>query len=394
MTSFPPSHRRPRLPHLPHLPHTSPLAAGRPAPPVTACSLEHRITNAVLLVGSFVSAFATVLNPWLGLPHETTVLTAVGAVGYAALYVWSERRERFTAPAVIALSLLALVYYPVLWLTNAGLDGGIHFIGLIGLIATTCTLSGWRRHALWALFAAVTVALFAGEYLGWIAVEPYDTRLARFADVFVSFVIAAIALVAFVAIQRQHYHQERERGLAYSQALAESHEELERALREIDQLSRTDPLTQLPNRRHFNERLASRLTEAERYQRPLSVALFDIDHFKAINDRHGHAGGDTVLVELARRIQADVRSTDLVARWGGEEFVMLLPETDAEGARIAGERIRAAVAGHPFGCGIDVTISMGLATHRPGDTLESLIGRADAATYRAKQGGRNQVMAA
>ncbi|MFP5218843.1 MAG: diguanylate cyclase, partial [Actinomycetes bacterium] len=152
--------------------------------------------------------------------------------------------------------------------------------------------------------------------------------------------------------------------------------------RDVSRLAVTDGLTGLANYRSFTETIGREIERASRFGRPVGLLLLDIDHFKEVNDTHGHQRGDAVLVELARRIEAQVRDVDTVARYGGEELVVVLPETDEEGAELAAERIRAAVAGQPFGGAgqepVAVTVSIGVAVHRPqGGTAASLLRRAD-----------------
>jgi diguanylate cyclase (GGDEF)-like protein len=174
--------------------------------------------------------------------------------------------------------------------------------------------------------------------------------------------------------------------------------ELERAYAEVERLARTDPLTGLANRRHFMEALELEVERSERYHRPLSLISLDMDHFKEVNDTHGHGAGDEVLKEAAQVLRSVCRDVDLPARLGGEELALLLPETDAAGARIVAERIRERIAagahtslnGQPF----RVTASLGVATAREESTGEALLQAADQALYRAKDAGRNQVVAA
>ena len=150
----------------------------------------------------------------------------------------------------------------------------------------------------------------------------------------------------------------------------------------------TDLLTGLPNRRTFTDRLAAEMARARRFDRPLALVLFDIDHFKAVNDTHGHLVGDRVLAALARVVGAEARGEEMIARIGGEEFAMLLPETDARGAVSAAERLRVAVADARLE-DVGVTISLGVDDMRAGDGPDDLVVRADQALYRAKAGGRN-----
>ncbi len=149
---------------------------------------------------------------------------------------------------------------------------------------------------------------------------------------------------------------------------------------------RTDPLTGVSNRRALDDSLSTMFAMMQRYGNRFSVAMFDIDHFKMLNDAHGHLYGDQVLQELARLLDDCVRETDIVARYGGEEFVVLMPETDLPAAAHFSERMRRAVQEN-----LDVTISGGVAMATDGDSPRTLLTRADSALYRAKASGRNLV---
>jgi diguanylate cyclase len=158
--------------------------------------------------------------------------------------------------------------------------------------------------------------------------------------------------------------------------------------------SMTDPLTGLPNRREFNDRLAERMSAWNRRKDPFTLMLLDVDHFKRLNDQHGHLVGDRVLAGIGKALRSSVRREDAVARYGGEEFAVLLPSTTLEQAARAAQNVRDAIArvtvehnGRP----ISVTASGGLAMIQNREESESLIQRADAALYAAKAAGRNRV---
>jgi diguanylate cyclase (GGDEF)-like protein len=157
--------------------------------------------------------------------------------------------------------------------------------------------------------------------------------------------------------------------------------------------ARTDPLTGLANRRYFDERLARETELANRHMRALSVMLVDVDHFKAINDRFGHATGDRVLVNLADSLRAVMRSGDLLARHGGDEMAMILPDCGAEEAADVVERMLAAIAeDRSLARRHGVSVSAGVAAHTPGQSADDLLRCADQALYRAKDEGRDQVV--
>lgn len=166
---------------------------------------------------------------------------------------------------------------------------------------------------------------------------------------------------------------------------------------EIARLVITDALTGLPNRRALIDFLGRELARASRHGSPMSLVMFDIDHFKAINDRLGHLAGDCILRDLAARLRGAIRAEDVLARYGGEEFALALPDCGSdEAARIA-ERLRVLVSGEPFAYGdqrVRVTISLGVATAAHGELPPpSLILRADRNLYRAKQEGRDRYVA-
>ncbi len=169
-------------------------------------------------------------------------------------------------------------------------------------------------------------------------------------------------------------------------------------LEQVQRLAITDELTGLHNRRHFFELAEREFERASRYGRPLSAVMLDIDHFKRVNDTHGHAVGDQVLQALAARFRANVRDIDLLGRYGGEEFIALLPEVGLESARVAAERLRQSVAETPIGTAagpLSVTVSLGVASAAPDcPDLPTLLRLADEALYAAKKAGRNRVCCA
>lgn len=165
---------------------------------------------------------------------------------------------------------------------------------------------------------------------------------------------------------------------------------------ETQRLATVDALTGLRNRRVFVEATVREVARTQRYGDPLTVILLDIDHFKQVNDTFGHAAGDVVLAAVGQTMATTARTTDLCARFGGEEFIIALTATGPDGGVLAAERLRAAVEALELhaanGTRVHVTASFGVATCRRGDSLESLIDRADRAMYAAKSGGRNRVV--
>jgi diguanylate cyclase (GGDEF)-like protein len=201
-------------------------------------------------------------------------------------------------------------------------------------------------------------------------------------------VVLLTALVSAAVLARQ--------ALAHRQ-LALVHDQLREVNGELAALATTDALTGMPNHRTVTAMLDQELERSRRHDRRLSVVFLDLDRFKALNDTRGHAAGDIALQQLGGIIRPTLRAGGVIGRWGGEEFVVVLPDTDEPEARIAAERMRVAVAEHlfPIDEGVRVTASIGVATF-PGDgqTRSELVHAADAAMYAAKRGGRNRTLAA
>jgi diguanylate cyclase (GGDEF)-like protein len=167
-----------------------------------------------------------------------------------------------------------------------------------------------------------------------------------------------------------------------------------RRFREARQLADLDALTNLHNRRYFHETLAREATRAHRYDRRLSLVVFDIDDFKAINDRIGHLSGDAVLASVAERVQSAVRGADIACRVGGDEFAVILPESTIEDAEQLYKRVQFAVASRPLGPFERIRLSAGIAELRPEDDAKTFFERADEALYGAKESGKGRFNAA
>ncbi len=179
--------------------------------------------------------------------------------------------------------------------------------------------------------------------------------------------------------------------------LSEQREELGRALAQLQAIATRDELTGLPNRRQMQALMDQELLRSLRHHHDFCIALLDLDHFKCVNDEHGHAAGDAVLRAFAQAGQAALRATDVLARWGGEEFVVLLPDTSMPPALGGMERLRQQIAALRIDAGagapLSVTVSIGLTGHRRNDSLAQTLKRADQLLYQAKAEGRNRICA-
>ncbi|MCP5102246.1 MAG: diguanylate cyclase [bacterium] len=187
--------------------------------------------------------------------------------------------------------------------------------------------------------------------------------------------------------------------LSANEQIEKQKEELSKAYDKLDRIARMDPLTQLSNRRDFLEKFQDEIHRLQRYGKPFSVVLGDIDHFKTINDSFGHDCGDNVLVSVAKIIKSAVRKLDVVGRWGGEEFILLLPEAPMAGGKVVAEGIRRKVESESFCCkdspdAILVTMTFGVSEFDGTDDIDGCIKKADEALYAGKRTGRNRVVLA
>ena len=202
--------------------------------------------------------------------------------------------------------------------------------------------------------------------------------------------ISGIVITLLVTMMALFYLFGREQGVR-DRIQMDRQAELQELARTLRFRASTDPLTGLYNRAKFDETLASEIAQSQRYKSSLALIMFDVDHFKRVNDVHGHQVGDDVLVRLSKIVAARIRRTDLLARWGGEEFVILVPGMDGQTAYQAAEKLKEVIAESAFDAIGTMSCSFGVTQYRDGDSGESLVLRADNALYRAKTNGRNRV---
>ena len=168
----------------------------------------------------------------------------------------------------------------------------------------------------------------------------------------------------------------------------------EREARILARMANTDLLTEVYNRRRIEEILGAELADLTDPDATFGLILCDIDHFKSVNDRHGHLAGDQVLIEMTRLLRAQLRKGDSLGRWGGEEFMIVCPRIDRGGIEQTAEKLRLGIAEHEFPIVGTATASFGATLARPGESMNALVARADSALYAAKESGRNRVHSA
>jgi len=320
---------------------------------------RRRMTVGLLVLGAVVASSFAVANwmrqTWAGVVADLVILCMVGLGWYLGL-----RKGWY---AVIAVMLALGVVAPALAF-GASQPLQLYFWPIVAP-PMIFFLAGMR------LGAVINAGLFALVFVMMWVTPP--THVLRWPQITV---LGSLVLAVGFAMLYEHLRSSYERRLR--------------------ELSSIDVLTGLANRRRFFEALEHELPRARRYEQPLSVALFDIDRFKAVNDSRGHAAGDRALRDVGAVVQRQIRAADLVARLGGDEFAVLLPQIGLGepegGAEALGERLRAAVADASMEAG--VTISVGVAALDEDESAEALLSRADAALYQAKREGRDRVCVA
>ena len=342
---------------------------------------------AALLMVCCLVVMNSVAAAGLASTAEVRVWTACSVLGLIAVYAairsgWS---RRFKDPALTLAQILYAITCCAAAFVIAGPARGVTLpilaiilmFGIFGL--TTRQMLGVLVYSLVAFGVASGVVAARDE-------PDYPTVVAA---AYVGMVVVVLLSSTFLTTRVQSTREHLRRQKA----------ELAQALEQIRQLATHDDLTGLLNRRAMLDRMQLEQRRSLRSGSPLLIAQLDIDHFKAVNDTHGHAAGDLVLQSFADTVRRNVRDTDVLARWGGEEFVLLLCATPAADAVTLMERLRQAVQAMQVpvaqgGQPITVTVSIGLARHAPADPLAGTLERADRALYAAKAGGRNRVVPA
>ncbi len=271
-------------------------------------------------------------------------------------------------------------------------------LALLVCCATLWALSaGWMGSSLSLTILQVALVILATA-LGWAMLSRMmelrkDTEAAQRAQLAVV-ASQASTLEALVTLRNAEL-SERLRELSEARQTSElANQSLQRALDQVEQAASTDRLTGAWNRRRFEEAVLPEIALAQRRRNPLSLLMFDLDHFKRVNDTYGHGAGDTVLAGTAQTVRMHLRASDSLVRWGGEEFLVMTPATRLEGALGLAEKLRAAVEAIDFPGVGRVTMSLGVSEYAIGEGLKEWIERTDQALYRAKGEGRNRTIAA
>ena len=316
--------------------------------------------------------------------HWWATLAPLGLLGTLVL-VRSGWSERFSDPSLAQFQLFwALGFNAMAY----AITGPARALALPLLVITMMfgIFSRTRREVLALMVYAIAAYALAMVFAAYRSPSPMSPAMLTAQLVIVLASIVTCTLMC-LRVQNIRRHLRRQK------------DDLRAALQQIQQMAMRDHLTGLVNRRQMSELMALELHRCQRSSSPPLLAQLDIDHFKAINDQHGHEAGDQVLVHIGTLLSETCRAQDIVARWGGEEFLLLLPATDAAAALALAERIRSVVTAQPLSTHkqetpINATLSLGVTVVQTNEPLASAIARADGALYRSKEQGRNRVTTA
>ncbi|WP_088329371.1 GGDEF domain-containing protein [Lacimicrobium sp. SS2-24] len=327
-----------------------------------------RLIQHALLIGTVFFSLLALINLFYFHAYSLALLDSVGFCLTLAIYAWFRRSANVNLAAwAFALLATALVSWFVIMV-----EGRSHSLMWATLIPPFTFFLLGRQWG--SVLSAIVFSVCA-----LVVYQQVQTQVA------VTFTVGSLLNVIEVAIAHLLIFRfyERSRSTAY-QHLAGKTEQ-------IRKLAETDSLTGLHNREKLDRELEQIFTDALQHEDGFSLMLLDLDHFKQINDQFGHLEGDKVLAELSDSLRTHMRQQDLLARWGGEEFVVVLPKTGIDNAAELAERLRSRIAATSIH-GHHLTISIGVAQYQAGDTIPLLLERTDQALYEAKHKGRNRVV--
>ncbi len=349
-------------------------------------------STSLLVVFLLVVSYAQGLLALPVLIEATVIICALIALIYAVFR--SGFNRHFPDPS-LAMEQIILASMTVVYIMyQAGrLRGVLLPVYLMPLLFGVFGLNRVR------LLLLVLLLLLA--YAGMVLLSAYTKPGEMDSATEVTLFVVLCTVLPWFATTGSYFHSLRERLSQSRSELRQALEELQQTNQslqdshaELDQLASTDKLTGAWNRRRMEEAVGNEMDRLRRYAHPLSLLVLDIDYFKNVNDRYGHAAGDQLLVKIAAQIRSSLRVADSLTRWGGEEFIVLCPNTGLSAAVVFAERLRKTIAGMNFSVVKEITVSIGAAECLPGETWEEWFERADAALYRAKVSGRNQVQIA
>jgi len=338
----------------------------------------NRVFHSSCLIGGLFCLLSGFECYFTGLSIVLVVANFFYAVILAVAYYFSRFRHQFQLSRIISILILVFGYFPILWFYNGGARGSIpYFIPGVISFVTISIIDPWESKrskvisvVMALVFCAVIISLILIEFFHPEWVHMYPDPVAQLVDTIIGSVFAILGNYMLIRACL---------GLYYRQ------------LARVNEIAIHDAMTGLYNHIHIVDRLTEEINRVTRSGAPLSIMILDVDHFKQINDTYGHITGDQVITKVSQTIKTNSRSIDLIGRYGGDEILIILPETTAEIAKVSGKRLLEKVRDLEFSRQFSVTCSAGISQFENGDTVDSLIEKADQSLYQAKDAGRDRV---
>ncbi|NLB88010.1 MAG: diguanylate cyclase [Syntrophomonadaceae bacterium] len=381
-------------------------------------SLRHKVFNVVFLVGIGMSFSCSLMNYILGLGTVPMVITFACGVITVGLYLAFIYTRNYELLSLIVVTMLSFIFFPTMWLVTGGTHGSIPYYMIINAGIIALLLVGLQRKIIFSLFALVVGLLIVIEYQRPDIVSVYEFGLIRYIDLSSGLFVCLFSIVILIAVLIDSFMGELRKSEQYLIALEEKNKEIEAKNRmleitnaeikeakekaeklnrllyeekqKLEQLTMTDYLTGAFNKRFITSCLEEEIETLHKKHNNLTVAMVDVDNFKFINDTYGHLYGDYVLKRVITTIISNLRQDDIVGRYGGDEFLILLPGIDREEGYAIMERIRQKILELEWEGDLIVTISGGVIEVEDED-LTSLLRRVDQLLYKAKHKSKNMI---
>lgn len=340
-------------------------------------SLEHIVFLCGAAAGIALSAFGFIGNLLMGLPPIAILIPFVNLLLDISCVVYSIRSKKWRGAALIVFIFASFVLFPFLWFTTGGtMSSSLPLVIGLGVILAI-VFRGWQRIFLFFSTLILYSVLIMVELHHPNNFIPYPNRESWYIDVLIGFVLSFLATG----------------GVAYSTLLHFNiaKRKTEVLVHQLEKISISDPLTGVYNRRHLMARIDEEMRKSFDNGHPLTLCIIDIDHFKKVNDNYGHVYGDEVLMKITSTISENLEENAILGRYGGEEFIVLFPESDLPSSLESIEKFYEALRQTKWSHGKPITISAGVSTYSKGISYSEFLKNADSNLYKAKSNGRNRV---
>ncbi len=354
--------------------------------------LRHRILNITEFFGLLVFLQVAVTNYVIRLPFMAVLMPFLSFLIIAFLYYLSRWKQKYEVPVVLSLIFVGFVAGPSLWINGAGLGGSVPYWYVYLVVSAFILTKKFARFFIVTSLFFTVGTLAVMEHYGWIMVQPYDSSDEKFWDILTQILLVMFVMVSLVRVIIDNYLYENKRATRFANRLVMANERMKTIIN-------TDTLTGLFTRAYILDKIEYEKNKLMRNKKEFGIIMADIDNFKNINDNLGHSFGDFILKEVANDIRSLLRTQDTAARWGGEEFLLLLPDTPLDNSVHVAEKIRETISKKIYSNGdndVYLTISLGVSVYNDltgKRKPDSCIKKVDDALHMSKRLGKNMVKA-